>query len=77
MATNDGGGPAFPRDHYYDGHNGMTLREWFAGQCVGPLFAAAHDSFLAGNCEECPVLLEIAKDAYRLADAMLAARDAS
>ena len=55
----------------------MTLREWFAGQCVGPLFAAAHDSFLAGNCEECPVLLEIAKDAYRLADAMLAARDAS
>jgi hypothetical protein len=22
--------PAFPRDHRYDGHNGMTLRDYFA-----------------------------------------------
>ena len=28
----DNGGPAFPRDHRYDGHDGMTLRDWFAGQ---------------------------------------------
>lgn len=26
----DDGGPAFPRDHAADGHNGMALRDYFA-----------------------------------------------
>lgn len=28
------GGPAFPRSYSSDGHNGMTLRDWFAGQAL-------------------------------------------
>lgn len=27
---------AFPRDERYLGHNGMTLRDWFAGQADQP-----------------------------------------
>ena len=33
MSTINDGGPAFPR-HAYDGHDGMTLRDWFAGQAL-------------------------------------------
>lgn len=34
MNTNDNGWPAFPRDHAADGHNGMTLREYFAAKAM-------------------------------------------
>lgn len=30
--TKDDGGPAFPRDHASDGHNGMSLRDYFAAK---------------------------------------------
>ena len=30
----DDGGPAFPRDHASDGHNGMTLRDYFAAKAL-------------------------------------------
>lgn len=58
------GGPAFPNKH---GDQGMTLRDYFAAQ------ALVH--------EWCKRLDEddwsdTAEDAYRLADAMIAARDA-
>ncbi len=58
--------PAFPRDHRFDGHNGMTLRDYFA--------AAALQGLLAGR----DILMEaewLAADAYQFADAMIAERE--
>lgn len=57
--------PAFPRDHRHLGHNGMTLRDWFAGQVLA---SAAALPFGAADC------INRAKAAYEQADAMLAAR---
>ncbi|QDP64118.1 MAG: hypothetical protein Unbinned2301contig1004_44 [Prokaryotic dsDNA virus sp.] len=60
--------PAFPRDHRHDGHNGMTLRDWFAGQA------------LTQSCEATRAILgrldaqSAAERAYEIADAMLEAR---
>jgi hypothetical protein len=56
--------PAFPRDHRYSGHNGMSLRDWFAGQALCGLLASEMD---ADN-------VTFARGAYNIADAMLAAR---
>ncbi len=58
--------PAFPRGHRYDGHNGLTMRDYFA--------AAALQGLLA-----CPIQPQsgtsmYARDAYAVADAMLIAR---
>ena len=72
------GGPAFPRptstdEHDHEcmvdyGHEGMTLRDYFAA------------SALTGMCAKRETLEEfyptpLAIDAYRLADAMLKARE--
>ena len=63
MTINDGG-PAFPR-HAYDGHDGMTLRDWFAGQALAGLLA----KYGTGGAAL------LAKDCYEHADAMLRARE--
>jgi hypothetical protein len=63
MSTINDGGPAFPR-HAYDGHDGMSLRDWFAGQALAGLLAHT------GESER-----NRAVAAYRYADAMLRARD--
>lgn len=65
MNTPNDGGPAFPRDHRHDGHNGMTLRDWFAGQIVAGMWACSE---ITGTSQE------LAKTAYENADAMLEAR---
>jgi hypothetical protein len=56
--------PAFPRDHKYDGHNGMTLRDYVAVRafegCLGAGMTAT----------------EAADYAFRSADVFLAARSA-
>jgi len=67
MTTINDGGPAFPTRYHEDMH-GMTLRDWFAGQALAGLLACgeAHDehtdSVTAGA-------------AYKMADAMLTARE--
>lgn len=56
----------------YGGHGtafGMTLRDYFA--------AKAMQAIIAGNsADECSLGIGAAKDAYAVADAMLAARNA-
>ena len=54
------GGHAFPSD----ANNGMTLRDWFAGQSLAGILASG-----SRQADE-----EIAMEAYTLADAMLEAR---
>ena len=68
--TIDDGGPAMPHAPYStdarnwsDGSSGMSLRDWFAGQA------------LAGLAADGLTYEGMAKDAYELADAMLAARE--
>ena len=53
------------------GDPGMSLRDWFAGQAIGPMISA----YERQNEEyESQDIVEIA---YRIADAMIAAREAS
>lgn len=71
------GGPAFPvhgghhpdddpRNHTLGG--GMTLRDWLAGQALTGI--AANTDWWA-----CAEVDQVARQAYEIADAMLAARD--
>ena len=71
------GGPAFPRDSYKDNEtgllvqqNGMTLRDWFAGQALPELILAYTQAY--GSPTSAPD--EIVTEAYHFADAMLAKR---
>lgn len=69
----DKSGPAFPGGNIYDPHQedvcfgaqGMSLRDWFAGQALAVL---AHSDYVgeAG---------ETSKYCYKMADAMIAERD--
>jgi hypothetical protein len=51
---------------------GMTLRDWFAGQALAGVCSAIIGGYMP-NDEECT---EAASGAFRIADAMLAARKA-
>ncbi len=74
MSAPNDGGPAFPissstgdpRDGVYC-CNGMSLRDWFAGQAL--------QSYLAGrnNDNRCTTSESVADTCYRYADAMLKA----
>jgi hypothetical protein len=50
----------------------MALRDWFAGQALAPIMAAWGD-----RNKDYPLPAQLAGDAYRYADAMLAERDKS
>ena len=60
------GGPAFPKN-YGVPHEGMSLRDYFAGLAMQGLLAA--DSNNEWDPDICVIL------AYRIADAMLAERE--
>ena len=73
----DDGGPAYPSGKsektgyentlpYYEG---MTLRDWFAGQALG------HIPALLDANEKNKSVKQIAEWSYQVADAMLAARN--
>jgi hypothetical protein len=51
--------------------NGMSLRDWFAGQALAALLAAPKEPHVTVSHSS------MADRAYQVADAMLAARDAS
>jgi hypothetical protein len=65
--TKDDGGPAFPSQWDDNDNEGMSLRDWFAGQALAGLVRSDQpDGF--------PAWVGHALDAYALADAMLEAR---
>lgn len=67
MRGRDTGGPAFPPVHDPMKHeSGMTLRDWFAGQHIAGTFGGQPGRHLIAE--------NAARDAYELADAMLAER---
>ena len=76
--TTRDGGPAFPWQEWIDSsdpfvknpieHKGMSLRDWFAGQAVSGSVAYA-------NFHESDDAQTAAEYAYRVADAMLEARE--
>jgi len=76
--------PAFPpaitvsaAGDVYHGFNGMGLRDWFAGQALPAIIAATSAGQHSPDVGEGGVVRAMADDAYSLADAMLAAREAS
>ncbi len=77
--TKDTGGPAFPRPVSGNpDHDGMTLRDWFAGQALSGMTGAGTEfmNALCKRAKERGISEEElgAKMAYVLADAMLAER---
>ena len=71
------GGPAFPRPGTDCGpdQDGMSLRDWFAGQALTGI--KANDE-LCHICSDVPSMTQaeaVARMAYADADAMLAARE--
>ena len=81
MSKHDDGGPAFPGGQFRTmqrvgeeprdipaGPQGMSLRDWFAGQALVALIAKDE-----GECWDWDLL---ATRAHKMADAMLAARKA-
>ena len=64
MTTNTGG-PAFPRNYNSDGHNGMTLRDYFAAKAMQGVVSSAKGEV---NLDMC------ARWSYKTADALLKAR---
>ena len=71
MTKINDGGPAFPRDERHLGHNGMTLRDYFAAKALAGIEASQGNG---GNFIS--TVEKVAARAYELADAMLAARGA-
>ena len=77
------GGPAFPllqSVHPYPHGHGMMLRDWFAGQALVGTLAMLQPEHVAnmmrGGMTQTEVDRLLARSAYRMADLMLAAREA-
>ena len=78
MSDHTDSGPAFPRPISSDGVNcpdygdpGMSLRDWFAGQALTGLLASVAGSPPSARQTQNAIW---AREAYRLADAMLKER---
>jgi hypothetical protein len=70
MTHDKTGGPAFPSSPNNDlTYNGMTLRDWFAGQAIYAAWCSRHSGEYEGDTQV------IASCAYHLADAMPAERE--
>ena len=65
------GGPAFPRENQEWGVPGMSLRDWFAGQALAGLLTGQYKDTGHYNLDDVPC------EAFKIADAMLAARGQS
>ena len=69
MTQKQTGGPAFPGVTENDTGEGMTLRDYFAGQALAGLCSdGSAGTYMSRN--------QVAEACYRMGDAMIAARDA-
>ena len=73
MTTKDNP-PAFPRDHRHLGHNGMNLRDWFAGQVLPSALVGATNLDTMSPDERKRIWAGVAGIMYEVADAMLEER---
>jgi len=64
MTEQNDGGPAFPLHERDDALKGMSLRDWFAGQALAGLQFMDTERTYGTDAENC----------YRMADAMIKAR---
>lgn len=79
MTKINDGGPAFPRPEERDGDgcglregsDGMSLRDWFAGQALTGIIADGFVDYENAGWEQ-----RISSSAFFIADAMLKAREA-
>ena len=82
MSTIDTGGPAFPLQsigpEFAPGYAGMTLRDYFAAKAMQGLLCkgATLWPFGADESDDPTDALLMARTAYQIADALLAARKA-
>lgn len=77
MSKIEDGGPAFPSPQCGDWspEYGMSLRDWFAGQALAGMLSMPSDPESGNFHNNCGVpFIGTARYAYRMADAMLAAR---
>jgi hypothetical protein len=80
MSKINDGGPAFPFEYEMSvglgrvPHTGMSLRDWFAGQALAGMldFSECTSYDISGNASA-----DIARTAYRIADALLQSREAT
>lgn len=69
MFTRQSDGQPMTAGDFFEGGDGMSLRDWFAGMALGHIPALLDVSDENASCEN------IAGHAYQIADAMLAARE--
>lgn len=67
MDKQDDGGPAFPRDHAHDGHNGMSKHEYLTAKAMQGLLSQDQDYWI-GHAEK------LAEVSMNIATVMLSAR---
>ena len=75
-STLNDGGPAFPGPATTTNPQGMSLRDYFAGQALVPLLALMNASDTKGTRDGVIELLQTMSEiSYAAADAMLATRE--
>jgi len=73
--THNGGNTAHVSE-YESKHTGMTLRDYFAGQVIGHIYTDFWAAVRADKGQfNADWPMELAMDAYKMADAMLRARE--
>jgi hypothetical protein len=82
MNNTNTGGPAFPRDyaHPLHGHNGMTLRDYFAAKAMQSLIAGSFTEIgqegIEANRQPFQNIEDLMSEtSFKYADAMLKARE--
>ena len=68
--TKETGGPAFPISGQFSTRDGMTLRDWFAGQALMMIITDGYVDFQNAGWQK-----RISSSAFEIADAMIAERD--
>jgi hypothetical protein len=76
MSNTNTGGPAFPRSGDFNAQTGMTLRDYFAAKAMQIMWDAYDKGYCGLNNNDAPNVEIIAKGAYQMAKAMIAAREA-